>query len=130
MFTLFGGVLVPDVSLDRLLRPANVLAFAVWAVKRPLLVGALVELAQLAVCELLAARLAVQLVALQMDVVPPRLGQHVPVVLERLAALGTDGDPPRLLHLVKAVVHQVVNVPVARGQHAGKLLQDSVEQSG
>ena len=82
MFTLFWGVLVPDVSLDRLLRPANVLAFGVWAVKRPLLVGALVELAQLAVCELLAARLTVQLVALQVDVVPPRLGQHVPVVLE------------------------------------------------
>ena len=83
-------MLVPNVTLDGFLRASDVVAPGVWAVEGPLLVASLMKLSQLAVGEVSTTYLAVQLVALQMNVVAPGLRKNVPVVVNLIVQFWTD----------------------------------------
>ena len=83
-------MLVPNVTLDGFLRASNVVALGVWAVEGALLVASLMKLSQLAVGEVSTTYLAVQLVALQMNVVAPGFRKNVPVVGNLIVQFWTD----------------------------------------
>ena len=83
-------MLVPNVTLDGFLRASDVVAPGVWAVEGALLVASLMKLSQLAVGEVSTTYLAVQLVALQMNVVAPGFRKNVPVVGNLIVQFWTD----------------------------------------